>query len=92
MSLMSERAGGRQFPLPCIDNCTIGVEFFLESSEMNTWYQGIVKATVSGVFEDLKFKRSIFQTFWKVYCCAKFLFIELATLDLHNKPDLDQIF
>ena len=28
------------------------------------WYQGGVKATVSGVVEDLKFKRAIFQTFW----------------------------
>ena len=25
------------------------------------------------------FERSIFQTFWKVHCCAKFLFIELET-------------
>ena len=24
-------------------------------------------------------QRSIFQTFWKVHCCAKFLFIELET-------------
>jgi hypothetical protein len=27
------------------------------------------------------FKRSIFQTFWKDDCCAKFLFFELETLN-----------
>ena len=44
-------------------------------------YQGCVKSKVAGVFEDLKFKRAIFQTFWKVHCCAKFLFFELETLN-----------
>ena len=38
--------------------------------------QGI-KATVSGVFEDLKFKS--FQTFWKLHCVTKSLFFELET-------------
>ena len=37
-------------------------------------------------------ERSIFQIFWKVHCCAKFLFLELATSDLHNKPGFDQNF
>jgi len=37
-------------------------------------------------------ERSIFQIFWKVHCCAKFLFLELATSDLHNKPGFDQEF
>ena len=27
-------------------------------------------------------KRSIFQTFWKLHCCAKFLFIELETSNI----------
>ena len=33
----------------------------------------------SSAFAFVCFERSIFQTFWKLYCCAKFLFIELAT-------------
>ena len=40
-------------------------------------YHGIVKATLVGVFDDLKFKRSIFQTLWKPDFGARFLFIEL---------------
>ena len=28
---------------------------------------------------DISGKRSIFQTFWKLHCCAKFLFFELET-------------
>ena len=44
-------------------------------------YQGIVKATVSWVLEDLKFKRAIFQTFWKPDCCTKSLFLDLETLN-----------
>jgi hypothetical protein len=46
---------------------------FLRIRLYQVWYQGIVKATVSGVLEDF------FQTFWKLHCCAKFLFIELET-------------
>ena len=41
--------------------------------------QGGVKSPVSWVFEDLTFKRSIFQTFRKVHCCTKSLFFELET-------------
>ena len=45
----------------------------------NFYNQAGVKSTVSWVFEDLKFKRSIFQTFWRLHCCANFLFFELDT-------------
>ena len=31
------------------------------------------------VVEGNFFRRSIFQTFWKVYCCTKVLFFELDT-------------
>ena len=27
----------------------------------------------------ITFERAIFQTFWKLHCCAKFLFFELET-------------
>jgi len=30
------------------------------------------------LFPMISFKRSIFQTFWKVHCCAKFVFFELS--------------
>ena len=43
------------------------------------WYQGGVKSTVSGVVEDLMFKRAIFQTFWRVHCCPDSLFFEIET-------------
>ena len=46
------------------------------------YYRGGVKSTVSEVFEDLKFKMAIFQTFWKNEGCAKFLFCEI--LRYHN--------
>ena len=32
--------------------------------------------------KNLPLKRSIFQTFWKLHCCAKFLFIELETSNI----------
>ena len=55
--------------------CTLADSGFFE----NFLYRGGVKSTVSWVFEDLKFKRSIFQTFWKPDCCTKSLFFELET-------------
>ena len=43
------------------------------------WDHSGVWSKVSLVFEDFKFKRSIFQTFWRLHCCTKFVFIELET-------------
>ena len=53
--------------------CTLADSGFFKN------YQGGVKSTVSWVFEDLWFKRAIFQTFWKDDCCPKSLFFELET-------------
>ena len=36
------------------------------------WTEGVVQLILGT-------ERSIFQTFWKLHCCAKFLFIELET-------------
>ena len=43
------------------------------------WDHSGVWPKVSMAFEDFKFKKSIFQTFWKVHCCPDFLFFEIET-------------
>ena len=57
----------------------------------NFLYQGGVKFAVVLVVKDLKFKRSIFQTFWKPDFGARFLFIELDTfLCFFNLPKIQR--
>ena len=34
---------------------------------------------------------SILQIFWKVDCCSKFLFLEVATSDLHHTAATNQV-
>ena len=51
------------------------------------------KTKIVFVFWELAiWQRSIFQTFWRLHCCAIFLFLKLATSDLHHRPNFDQAF
>ena len=48
--------------------------FFSESAIR---FSNLQKKNIPKNYPELE--RSIFQTFWKLHCCAKFLFIELET-------------